>query len=317
MALDKKTTALFKLMERFLTHKEIAKDDDYLLDEFGCSSKTLERYLNEIESLYTHIITIKQGRKNVWKLVSVSDIFQEFINNSEELSQLFLMAREFDPEILKEIENGTLSKIAKNDEAVFLFRNTIMEEIQSDRAKQIFKNLKQAIKNHEYRDIVFKTSQENLKDIKCIKLLFIDNNWYLAYANQDAELKFARLSFIEEINYSSKNSFQTKDIQRYLDFLANVQNSNSLYGVEAKTAKIKATPFIAKYFKKDMKKFLSSQKFIEENEDGSIIFTIEYTQALEVLPFVQKWMPDLIILEPKELQEIYKKKLQKALHLSN
>ena len=54
-----------------------------------------------------------------------------------------------------------------------------------------------------------------------------------------------------------------------------------------------------------MKKFLPSQKFIEELEDGSIVFTLEYTQALEILPLVQKWLPDLIILEPKELKDKY------------
>ena len=312
MAIDKKTTALFKLMERFLIQKEISNDDPCLLDEFDCSSKTLERYLNEIELLYNHIITIKQSRKKVWKLVSVSDIFQEFINNSEEIGELFLLAQEFDPEIFKDLEKGTLSKIAKNDESLFLFRNTIMEEIQSDKVKQIFRNLKSAIKHHEYRDIIFKTSQKDLKDIKCIKLVFIDNNWYLSYVDQNGELRFARLSFIDEVRYSSKNSFQTKDIQKYLEFLTHVQNAMTLYGVAPQTATIKATPSIAKYFDDGMKKFLSSQTFVKKEEDGSVIFTVEYTQELEVLPFIQKRMPDLIILEPKTLKEAYRKKLEKT-----
>ena len=57
---QKKTTAIFKLMERFLTQKEISAYDQDLLDEFGCDRKTLERYLNEIEANYVHIITIKR-----------------------------------------------------------------------------------------------------------------------------------------------------------------------------------------------------------------------------------------------------------------
>jgi len=317
MAIDKKTTALFKLMERFLIQKEISNDDPYLLDEFDCSSKTLERYLNEIELLYNHIITIKQSRKKVWKLVRVSDIFQEFINNSEEIGELFLLAQEFDPTILKDLEDGTLSKIAKNDESLFLFRNTIMEEIQSDEAKQIFRNLKSAIRNNEYRDIVFKTTQAYLKDVKCIKLIFIDNNWYLAYVEKVGGLQFARLSFMQEVRYSSKNTFQTKDIQKYLDFLANIQNAMTLYGVEPKTATIKALPGVAKYFDKGMKKFLSSQTFMKKEEDGSVVFSVKYTQPLEILPFIQKWMPDLLILEPESLQKAYKKKLQKALSSYN
>jgi len=314
MALNKKTTALFKLMEYFLTQKEISSYDEAILDEFGCDKKTLERYLKEIEALYDHIVTIKRGKQNVWKLISVSDIFQEFIQNSADLSQLFFMAQEFDPEILKELEKGTLSKIAKNDENVYLFKNSIMEEIQSQETKALFGNLKQAIKNNEYRDMVYtyKVSKE-YKNIKCLKLIFMDNNWYLAFINEEKRLEFARLSFIEKVTYASKNSYQRKDIEPYLDFLKKVQNAMTLYGVKPKMATIKATKNIAKYFEKDMKRFLSSQKFLEKCDDGSILFTIEYTQDLEVLPFIQKWMPDLIIIEPLELKNIYIEKLKSTL----
>ena len=62
-----------------------------------------------------------------------------------------------------------------------------------------------------------------------------------------------------------------------------------------------------------MKKFLKTQKFIKKEDDGSIVFSVEYTQELEILPFVQKWLPDMVILEPKELKETYVKKLQDGL----
>ena len=313
MPLDKKTTALFKLMERFLIQKEISNDDVYLLDVFECSSKTLERYLKEIESLYSHIITIKQSRKKVWKLVSVSDIFEEFIKNSNDISQLFLMAQEFDPEIFKELERATLSKIATSKE-VFLFKNSIMETIQDDKSKEVFKKLKSAIANHEYRDITYtynKTTEH--KNMKCIKLMFIDNNWYVVLVDENKKLLFKRLSFIQSVDYASKNSFQKKDIEPYLTFLKQAQNAMSLYDVQPKVATVKATSAIAIYFEKDMKKFFPSQKFKEKLADGSVLFTLEYTQELEILPFIQKWLPDFIIVEPKEIRDAYATKLKKAL----
>lgn len=314
MALNKKVFALFTLMERFLTQKEISSYDEAILDEFECDKKTLERYLKEIESLYEHIITIKRGKQNVWKLVSVSDIFQAFINNSEDISQLFIMAHKFDPYIFKELERGTLSKISKNDENVFLFKNSMMEEVQGEQSKEIFKKLKVAIRRYEYRDIVYNYNEQvTYSDVKCLKLIFMDNNWYLAFIDEEKKLRFARLSFIDEVRYASKNSYQKRDIEPYLNFLSNVQNSMTLYGVKPKIATIKATPYIAKYFESHMKKFLPSQTFKEKLDDGSIIFSVEYTQELEVLPFIQKWLPDLIILEPQELREAYSKKLNKTL----
>jgi len=88
----------------------------------------------------------------------------------------------------------------------------------------------------------------------------------------------------------------------------------TLFDREPQTATIKATSAIARYFKPNMKKFLSSQKFVEELDDGSVIFTIQYTQELEILPFVQKWLPDLVILEPRELRDAYIEKLQNGIN---
>jgi predicted DNA-binding transcriptional regulator YafY len=319
MALDKKTIALFKLMEIFLDVKKIDLYESEIyyktnLAENASNRRKLDRYLSDLEMNYDHIITIKKGHRKVWKLVSVSDIFEEFIKNSEDLSQLFLMAQDFDPEILKELEKGTFSKVAKNDENVFLFKNSIMEELQNDEVKQIFKNLKSAIKNHEYRDIVYQYDKEKIyENEKCLKLIFMNHNWYLAVIDSENILRFRRVSFISKIKYSKKNTFQIKDLEPYFAFLKNIQNAMTLYGVENKVATIKATPFVAKYFDKGMKKYLSSQTFLRKEEDGSVIFTLEYTQSLEILPLIQRWLPDLVILEPKELRDEYKKKLETAL----
>jgi predicted DNA-binding transcriptional regulator YafY len=311
---QKKTNAIFKLMEHFLTQKEISSYDENILEEFGCDKKTLERYLHDIEENYTHIITLKKSRKKYWKLVSVSDIFEAFIKNSYDLTNLFDLAENFDPEIFKELEKGTFSKLSKCDENVFLFKNSMMEELGSQRVKANFKQLKEAIKKHEYRDIYY-TYDETMveKNVKCLKLMFMDNNWYLVLVNEKKELRFQRLSFIDEVKYAQKNMYAKKEVEVYISFLRKVQNSMTLYGVSVKKATLKATPNIAKYFEKEMKRFLPSQKFQEKCEDGSILFSLEYTQALEILPFVQKWLPDLVIVSPLELKEAYVKKLEETL----
>ena len=314
MPINKKINAIFRLMELFLERKEISIYEKDILDEFQCSTKTLERYLKDIELQYKHIITIKKSRAKFWKLVRVSDIFEEFVKNSNDLTNLFDLAQNFDKEIFKELEKGTLSKVAKNNESVFLFKNSIMEELQSDNEKKIFKSLKLAIKNGEYRDIVYSYNDEVIyRDERCIKLVFMDNNWYLAVVDRDDILRFRRLSFIDSVAYSGRNSYRKSEIKEHLKFLKTAQNAMTLYGLTPKIAKIKATPMIAKYFEKDMKRFLLSQTFKSKEVDGSIIFTISYTQELEILPFIQKWLPDLVILEPSELKEAYLKKLEKAI----
>jgi predicted DNA-binding transcriptional regulator YafY len=314
MALKKKINAIFRLMELFLERKEISIYEKDILEEFQCSTKTLERYLKDIELNYAHIVTIKKSRAKFWKLVRVSDIFEEFVNNSYDLTNLFDLAQNFDPEIFKELEKGTLSKVAKNNQSVFLFKNPIMEELQTDNAKEIFQNIKLAIKNYEYRDIVYTYNEREMyQNEKCLKLIFMDNNWYLVVVDEEGNLRFRRLSFIESLSYASRNSYARKEIESYLSFLEKVQNTMTLYNVDVKIATIKATKNIAKYFEKDMKKFLPSQTFKSKEKDGSVIFTLEYTQDLEILPFIQKWLPDLIVLEPLELKKAYIKKLKESI----
>jgi len=311
---QKKTTAIFKLMERFLTQKEISSYDETLLGEFECDRKTLERYLNDIEANYVHIVTIKKSRKKFWKLLRVSDIFEEFVSNSYDLTNLFDLAQSFDPEIFKELERGTLSKIATSNEQVFLFKNSIMEDLKSDAAKEIFKQLKVAVKNCEYRDICYEYGEKILyKNEKCIKLTFMDNNWYVVVIDAKNSLRFRRLSFITKVAYASKIGYLRAEVEPHLNFLKTVQNAMTLYGEKPKVATIKATENIAKYFDDGMKRFLPSQKFKSKEADGSVIFTLEYTQELEILPLIQKWLPDLIIVEPLELREAYRKKLERAL----
>lgn len=318
MAIDKKTKLLFRLMEIFLTQKEITAYDEHILQEFNCNPKTLERYLKDLEELYDHIIKIKRDKKNVWKLIKVSDIFEEFISNSDDLYYLFEMAREFDPEAFKELEKSTLKKLATK-ESTFIFKNYIMEEMDAQEAKEIFKDLKQAVKNREYRDIHYKYNKEYVyKDVKPLKLVFMDNNWYIAIVTKDKEFKFLRLSFITQVNkLSTRGKFQSADTEKYIEGLAKAQNSMTIIDKKPITAIIKATPYIAKYFQKGMKKFMPSQKFIKELDDGSVLISIEYTQELEILPLIQKWLPDLIIQEPQELKEAMKLKLEKALNYYN
>ena len=192
-----------------------------------------------------------------------------------------------------------------------------MEEVQSQEAKARFKSIKEAIRNHEYRDIEYADGEpKKFVDVKPIKLVFMDNNWYVVIVNEEKMLIFLRMSFIKEIKKrASQHQFQTKELKPYIEFLSTVQNSMALYGQKRQKATIKALPPIAKYFEADMKKFLTSQTFIKKEKDGSILFTVEYTQELEVLPFVQKWLPHLVVVEPQELRDAFKKKLQEALKI--
>ena len=283
--------------------------DEVLLDECGLSPKQMGRLLDEIANELDTIENIKIGRKKAYKLIQPMDLFVETFKNSNDISWIFNMAHEGDPEVFKELEQFT-----KNTKHVFQFKNTPFEDTASLEEKEIFKTLKRAVKNREYVKIFFKGNETFQDNLKCLKLIFMEGNWYLAYVNTQDILRFGRISFIEKVEYASKvESFQPASVKKQIDFLKNIQNAMTLYGKPKKIARLKASSFAAKYFYEGMKPFLSSQKFEKILDDGSVIFTVEYTQSMEVLPFIQSWLPNISILEPKELREKYIKRLKQTI----
>ena len=82
-------------------------------------------------------------------------------------------------------------------------------------------------------------------------------------------------------------------------------------------ALLKASPKVAIYFRKEMKSFFPTQKFQEALDDGSITFSINFTQDMEILPFIKRWLPDIEILEPQSLRETFKEQLETALSILN
>ncbi len=279
--------------------------DEHLLEECGLSFRQMGRLLDEIANELDGIEPIKVGKKKAYKLIKPMDLFVEAFKNTNEISWLFNMAHEGDPEVFKELEQFT-----KNTKHVFQFKNTPFEDTETLEEKEIFKTLKRAVKNREYAKITFKGNENAQDNLKCLKLIFMQGNWYLAYVNENDQVRFGRISFMEKVEYATKaESFQPSTVKKQMDFLKNIQNAMTLYGKPKKVARLKASGFAAKYFYEGMKPFLSSQKFEKLLNDGSVIFTVEYTQPMEVMPFIQSWLPNLTILKPQELKEKYLEKL--------
>ena len=290
--------------------KKLTGYDEALKDRLELSPKQIDRLLQELSDEFDNIVIVDGTKRKTYHLVKPIDLFVEAFDNSDEIGWLFNMAHEGDPEVFKELEQFT-----SQSQHTYKFKNTPFEDVNTLEQKDIFKKLKRAVENREYIKLKNMFSDDIYDNLKALKLLFIDNNWYLAFVDNEEKLRLARISFIEKVDYATKiNSYQLSSVEKQIDFLDNdLQSAMTLYGVKTKTATLKATGFIARYFDKGMKKFLSTQVFKEKLPDGSIIFTVEYTQFIEILPLIQSWMPNLIILEPQELKDEYIKKLQESI----
>ena len=314
---EKKVNKIFELMQLFVQKKTICKNGNILnqqgmvveqIENLGFNIRNFRRYLDEIDKSYTHIIKLKKSGSHCYKLESTSDIFYSFLNHSEEVSWLLQLIYESDKNLLNELAQESkkrLKKISKKEKDIFLFQGLPFDELQEPRRKDIFNMLKLAIKNSEYRDIHYcYNSHKILKNAQCLKLLFMDSNWYIAINSKEKEFLLLRLAFITHVEYAKKETYQANQLAQYSHYFKTIQNPMTLYGVAKQQGYFLASPKVAKYFKPNMKKYLNSQTFIKEREDGSVEFSLEYTQPLEVLPFIKRWLPEITILSPNSLHKI-------------
>ncbi len=305
--LKKYIIALNELTNR--SDSTITAHDPRLKELLNKSERQIDRILEELSDVFDAIVIKANTRPKEYKLLKPIDLFEEAFKKHDDLGWLFELLQEKDPAIFDKLTNK-----AEIDHDIYQFKNTPFEDLESIESQKTFQHLKTAVKNREYRNLTFNDGKK-FNDVKCLKLIFMEGNWYLAYITNENLLKFGRINFIKKVEYSKNiSSFQPSSVTKEINFLKTaLQNPFTLHGKQTQIATLKALPSIAQYFEKDMKKFLSSQKFIKKESDGSIIFEVSYTQEMEILPFVQKWMPDLIIQEPKELQQNYKNKLERAL----
>ncbi|BDY11973.1 helix-turn-helix transcriptional regulator [Hydrogenimonas cancrithermarum] len=330
-AVQKKVENLYALMDKLARGEELYPQNVRIQEELGVDERTLRRYLEEeIYPKYSHIVVTEKkkvdrgGRRvTVYRVADrerdVSEIFRFFIESSDDLSWLLQLVHENDPSLLKGYAKESrrhMESILKDQERVFRFVGSPFENLDDVHLKDIFSRLKNAVKNREYRTVVYKKGgrSETLEDIKCLKLFHMSDNWYLACEMNDGSFRFLRLAFIEDIQYANKKKvgYRRQVLEKYEDFFKKVQNPMTLFG-PFERAVIVASPRVAFYFDEGMKPFFPTQRFVGKLPDGSVEFTLEYTQPMEILPFVKRWMPDLTIREPESLREALKKDLEEGL----
>ena len=300
-----KVKNMFVLMEILADRKTIQSNDTKLADELGCSLKTLSRYLNDISTLYTDIITIKKkGRPATYELVDISYVFEKIITTRDDLYWFFDLIERWDSDIFKDMDY----KVSHKEKDIISIKNSPFEELESQKQKDMFASLKSAIMAKSYIDIHYIYNEPRVhKQAIPLKLIFMERNWYVAIVDAETGFRFLRVFFIEKITNQSKktymNDIDKKELSEYGEFLKVFQNPMTLYGKPIQTATLKASPKIAKYFQAHMKRYFVSEKFIEESSDGSVIFTVEYSQPLEILPFIKRWLPDLKIISPQSLED--------------
>ena len=141
------------------------------------------------------------------------------------------------------------------------------------------------------------------------KLALLDGYWYLlGFCKTDNKIKSFYIKNISHVQVSPETFEPDKKLLVQVE--ENLKQLKSAWlKPEMKTARLKIKGDAYRYLGRNRPSNLS---FVEKEMDYCLA-EMKYFQETEVLMFVKKWLPDIIVLEPPELSEQIKEILKEYL----
>lgn len=308
MSLKKSTLLLFFLKE-LLEGKKISLKSFALENDINI--RTAQRYIEDIEEAFPDNL-LKEN--DFYSFVSNSTLEKNILNfDKKEFEILIDLVSLLEFDISNKFDENTkkfVNKIQKQYSQSYMIKQNPFEKLSLKR--DLLFDIKNAIKNNRYTKIVYESDKKYIFDeAKILKIIFAEGNFYIAILTKEElnnGFKFLRLNFISDIKLYS-NSFK-KDIEAEY-FIKNFQTLFSSYKEKTYEVILKINPSVKRFFLQ--KKFLSSQKIIENKEYLTLSF--EITNDMEILPLVKKWLPNIKIISPKTLNDKFNEELKSYLDL--
>jgi len=321
--ISNKLKIMFELLKE-LSKRELHTKKDFEFFKDLIDSKTTKttflNYLNDLKAIFPDLIkTYRIEDGEVFKFEDGMNFIKEIFQKEENLEEITILLTNLTDDLIQDLSKET-QKFIKSNKNFIIYKNRPFEKLEDN---FIFVEFKRAILEKRYIDIkgygikaeIEGYKKEDYEKVIPLKMVFMENNWYLAGVvkfNDKNIVRFFRLNFVDD--FEVKEKFSSKLIKKeYLEFLENFETPFTLYGVEFKKAKIKVLgEKIIPYF--ELKNHFPKQNKISKNEN-ELILEIGYTQPLEVLPIIKKWLPNIEILESEndELQTLLIEDLEKSL----
>jgi predicted DNA-binding transcriptional regulator YafY len=280
------------------------------------SEKSIRRDLDVIRDYFP--FSLVPGEKGCYKAIT-KDTMNNFMTKDTKalLVQTFNIAQRNN--LLKSLDiaeedKRILESEIKKSKDCYEFISKPFESKKGD--EKLLKELENAIHHKRYIKVIYQTPYETKEyNLKPYKIVFMNENFYLASENTDERFKFTmlRLSQINEIELQKDQFHHNPDIK---DFIKHLQTPFPLYKPQFRENLIDVAIHVdkdkAKYFR--LKKYLPSQKE-EEQEDGSLIVSYKVTQEREMEELIKKWIPYVKVISPISLKEKIEKELRDYLNL--
>ena len=274
---------------------------------YGKSDKTIRRDLDIIKKVFPETFHLIRGEQGCYKAVT-NELFSN-ITSAENMSllvQTFNIAQRsnlFDSLEIGKADKSIIERKIKESKNIYLFKTKPFENKSGD--FQLFKKLESAI--YHRKEIIIEYEVKGRSEqytVKPYKIIFVNENFYLACEVEHPDYRFSlfRVSKIQSATPTKKTFHQDREIT---GFIKDMQTPMAKYTPNYKERLIDIVVEVsaakAHYFKS--KKYLPSQKIIEEKSDGSLIIEYRVTRELEIEDLVKRWIPHMRVISPVSLKE--------------
>lgn len=270
-----------------------------LAEEFNVSTKTIQRDFVKLVALYP---IYKDGRK--WCLQNDFQ-FDEKLSIEDDITLKLLsnVSKSFDKSFSQRADK-LLQRLNENINSP-IYTKIELEDI-SNKLSEI-KEIETAI-NNSHTIIFTYLRDDNYFDVELepYKIVNFESFWYLIGKNNDV-LKKYYLQNIFDIEILDQNYRVSKKA------LKSIENALNIWFREDENISIKLLidKSIVKYF---LRKTISpTQRLVEFDEDENMIISLDISNENEIIPVVKYWLPNIKVLEPKELNDKIKKEIEKFL----
>ena len=310
------TKRVLELLKRFNDGKTICiealqNDMDWWNDsrQEPMSEKSIRRDLDVIKEYFPdsfELIRGGKGEKGCYKAIT-KGVFDNILNQETMalMVQTVNIAQQnnmLDRLNIDEDDKKILQKQIDKSKECYEFVSKPYERQKGD--TKIFKDLEKAINNKQCIKVEYQTPNGIIShELKPYKIVFINENFYLASENPDEKYLFTmlRIAQIESVELQKQTFYHDYDIK---EFIKHIQTPFSTYTPQFKNHLIRIVLRVekqkARFFK--LKKHFPSQKISEESADGSLLISFEMTQELEVESFIKSWVPYVQVVEPLSLK---------------
>jgi len=312
------TVRVLELLKRFNNGQKVcieALKYEILWEEK--SEKTIRRDLDVIKEIFPESFELIRGEKGCYKAIT-KKAFDQFLDerNLSLLIQTFSIAQRSDLFQSLDIDTVTKSIIEyklKETKKLYVFKTKPFESKKNNYS--MMKKIEKAIYHQKYINIKY-LIKDKIKEyeVKPYKIVFMHENFYLACEVESNNFSFSlyRISKIKELRDSPKTFHKNLEV---IDFINHMQTPFAQYrkGFRKYLIQVVLEIDVSKvlYFKS--KNFLSSQRILEEKENGNMLISYEVTQEIEIEELIKKWLPYVWVIEPLSLKEKIENELKKYL----